>query len=670
MFKNLLSKISLRNRFLIASFIIVFIVSLLVISIIDFSLTNRLNFELRERGVLIAKNISLESSHYISSNDTLYLQILAEHTKKLDKDIEYIFLLDAGGNALVNTFGKRLPVEDAKSINILISEPGHEIKEIFTGKGYILDIAVPVSLESKEVIHVGMNEKRIKNETKKARRNVFALALVILLFVFVMVIIALDLIMKPVSRLTEAAEAVKKGNFEYRVNITSGDQLGGLGSAFNDMVEEIEWRDDNRVTINSILLLSLENTLFDEFLRRVLTRILAIPWLFLESKGAIFLFEDETNVLALKAQNGLSDSMLAACEKVPVGKCLCGKAAETGKVQFSDRIDDRHEIMYDAISPHGHYCVPIKYAHKTIGVLNVFVEEGHRYNKREEDALCAISDALAGVIVRKQAEDALEEAFLELKAAQTQLVQAEKWQSLGRLASGIAHEVKNPLAIMLTGIEYLTMLLNDNKEVMPTLEQIKAAVDRADNIIKGLLDFSRTSKLEITTQSLTSIVHNSLILMQNHFEKNHIEVVRDFKDDIPNIEVDLNKTDQVFVNLFMNAVNAMTEGGTLLVRIYAKQLLDIREYSGVGRRAGDAFKIGDTVAVVEIEDTGMGIPEHVLDKLFEPFFTTRRTTGGTGLGLSISKNIIDMHGGAIYIENKKESRGARVTVVFKTLSKY
>ncbi|MDP1853187.1 MAG: ATP-binding protein [Candidatus Omnitrophota bacterium] len=670
MFKNPLSKISLRNRFLIASFIIVFIVSLLVVLIIDFSLANRLKFELRERGVFIAKNISLESAHYISSNDTLYLQILAEHTKKLDKDIEYIFLLDAGGNVLVNTFGKTLPVEGAKSINILSSRQDYEIKEIFTEKGYVLDIAMPVSLESKEVIHVGMNENRIKNETKKVLRNVSVLALVVLLLVFVMVIIALDLIMKPVAKLIEAIKAVGEGKLERRVDIRSNDQIGGLASAFNDMIEMIEWHNDTQITVNSMLCLSLENTLFDEFLRRALNRILAIPWLFLESKGAIFLFENEPNVLTIRAQSGLSDSALAACEKIPLGKCLCGKAAETGKVQFSARIDSQHEIQYDAISPHGHYCVPIKYADKIIGVLTVFVEEGHRYSKKEEEALCAITDVLAGVIVRKQAEDALEEAFLELKAAQTQLVQAEKWQVVGRLASGIAHEVKNPLAVILTGVEYLTMLLNDDKEIMLTLGQMKNAVERADNIIRGILDFSRISKLDITVQELSSIVCNSLIFMENHFEKNHIEVATDLQKDIPNIEVDLNKIDQVFVNLFMNAVNAMPEGGTLLVRTYAKQLFDISEYAGVGRRAGDAFKIGDTVAVAEIEDTGTGIPEHVLDKLFEPFFTTRRTTGGTGLGLSISKNIIDMHGGAIYIENKKEGHGVKVTVVFKTLNKY
>ena len=146
-------------------------------------------------------------------------------------------------------------------------------------------------------------------------------------------------------------------------------------------------------------------------------------------------------------------------------------------------------------------------------------------------------------------------------------------------------------------------------------------------------------------------------------EKNKIVLVADYDKDGLDVDVDANKMDEVFTNLFMNAIYAMSNGGNLTVKTYRRKLTQCGE--DAGRRPNDIFRLNETVVITEIEDTGEGIPENVLDKVFEPFFTTRRSKGGTGLGLPIVKNIIDMHSGVIYIENKKEGRGARVTVILK-----
>ncbi len=426
---------------------------------------------------------------------------------------------------------------------------------------------------------------------------------------------------------------------------------------------ELQWHTDTQITINSIFRLSLENTLFDEFLRRALTRILAIPWLFIESKGAIFLIDKDTKDLILKAQHGLPKETLKSYEKVALVGCLCGQTTKTGKIQFVSSLDKQHTKISENITPHSHYCVPIKYANKLIGVLTVHVEEKHIRDKEGEEALMAIADALAGVIMRKRAEDALEIAFFQLKQTQNQLIQAEKMEVVGRLSSGIAHEVKNPLATILTATEYLKILLDNNKEATNTIDEILKAVERADNIIKGLLNFSRISKLEITATNLNSTVHNALILAHNQLAKYKIKLITDYAKDMPDIEADIDKIDQVFINIFMNAVYAMPKGGTLTIKTYTKKLNHRAE--GVGLKKNDPFKLGDNVAIAEIHDTGCGIPKDTLNKIFEPFFTTRRTNGGTGLGLSITKNIIEMHGGMIKIENRTDSQGALVTVMFK-----
>jgi signal transduction histidine kinase len=174
------------------------------------------------------------------------------------------------------------------------------------------------------------------------------------------------------------------------------------------------------------------------------------------------------------------------------------------------------------------------------------------------------------------------------------------------------------------------------------------AVLRADDIVKGLLDFSKLSKLDTALKNLNEVIGESLALVKHQLDRYHIEVVKDFGSNLPQVRIDRNKIQQVFVNLFMNAIYSMPDGGQLKIKTCARYPKD-----------------GPADIFVDIEDTGTGIPEDILDKIFDPFFTTRRDMGGTGLGLSIARTIINLHEGKIGIGNRKDCRGTKVTLMFK-----
>jgi len=160
---------------------------------------------------------------------------------------------------------------------------------------------------------------------------------------------------------------------------------------------------DIQTAIISLLSIPLKYSL-EEILKRSLDVVLSISWLGFESRGAIFLFDEKQNALVLKAQRKLPEPLQRTCALVPVGKCLCGKAAATKKIIFADHVDENHETSYEGITPHGHYCVPILSDDKLMGVLNIYVKEGHRREETEEDFLKAIANALALIIARKNFE--------------------------------------------------------------------------------------------------------------------------------------------------------------------------------------------------------------------------------------------------------------------------
>lgn len=249
----------------------------------------------------------------------------------------------------------------------------------------------------------------------------------------------------------------------------------------------------------------------------------------------------------------------------------------------------------------------------------------------------------------------------ELKDAQMKLIQAEKMESIGQLAAGVAHEVKNPLAIIQMGVDYLSSETGQDEVTGEVIGDIDDAVRRADTVIRGLLDFSRDKQLERTLGNINAVIDGSLRLVGHEMRQRNIEVKPHLATDLPDLELDANKLQQVLINLFMNAAHAMERDGELVV---VSQLKTLHSRDELSRDHDQRFNKGDTVVWVEVRDSGPGINEEDRNRIFDPFYTTKPVGEGTGLGLSVSRNIISLHQGSIDIRNRPEG-GAVVTMMFR-----
>jgi signal transduction histidine kinase len=291
---------------------------------------------------------------------------------------------------------------------------------------------------------------------------------------------------------------------------------------------------------------------------------------------------------------------------------------------------------------------------KLVGVLGVSRDITERRRAEEE------RDASDHALRKAMAE--LLKSHDELKSTQLILIQTEKMESLGRLAAGVAHEVKNPLSQIMLAADFLTNSIPEaDSTVSMVLDDIRQAVTRADTIVRGLLDFSAPSELSLRGQDLNAIIRQSLLLLKVELLGAHVEIETTLGEGLPLVEVDQNKIEQVFINLCANAVHAMPKGGTLSVKTTTRQLTESERDEGA--KVTDRLRAGDTVLVAEISDTGQGIPPGKLSVIFDPFFTTKPSGKGTGLGLTVSRKIVELHGGRLQIENRAEG-GAKATVIF------
>jgi histidine kinase len=240
--------------------------------------------------------------------------------------------------------------------------------------------------------------------------------------------------------------------------------------------------------------------------------------------------------------------------------------------------------------------------------------------------------------------------------AEQQLIQASKMATLGEMATGVAHELNQPLAVIKTASRFFIKKVKNNEPLLPHIlstmaEEIDSHVDRASRIINHMREFGRKADRKLDSISINEVLRNSLEIFSQQLKTRGIDVVWDLAETLPDVKADANRLEQVFINLLINARDAIEEK----VRDHPHQKGQKKIY--LASRHLDGF------VQVEVRDTGKGIPKTVIGKIFEPFFTTKEVGKGTGLGLSISYQIIQDFGGTIRAVSR-EGEGAAFIINF------
>ncbi len=228
---------------------------------------------------------------------------------------------------------------------------------------------------------------------------------------------------------------------------------------------------------------------------------------------------------------------------------------------------------------------------------------------------------------------ALNHTMYELDRRQNLLVESHKLRAIGNLTAGVAHELNNPLNNIILTAEVLKDSYKDlpEEELQDIAHDLVTQGERAQGVVKNLLDFARESETKTEYLHIETLIDETTQLAKNQIKLSKVELEEDIDKDLPPIHGDRELLKQVFLNLFINALDAMPGGGKLSVRV--------TEEKNTGFLS------------IRITDTGEGIPGHIMGSIFNPFFSTKPTSKGTGLGLAVSRGIVERHGGKIEVES-------------------
>ena len=263
--------------------------------------------------------------------------------------------------------------------------------------------------------------------------------------------------------------------------------IGEAVRRFN-LEDQLRWDHETQKVINWIMGLWFKDISLEELLERALERILSIPWLSLKTIGAIFLVEEDPEVLVMKKQIGLPESIREACSRVPFDRCLCGQAARTQEIQFVNPLEECRHDSAGVIHPHGHYCVPMLSEDRVLGVMNLYLQEGYQDDEKKKEFLQTIAKALVSIIERKRAEDVVRESEKQLRTLSAQLLTIQE-NERKRLAKELHDGVGQTLAAIKFGVENILKQV-EKKTARHAAKTLEATVKLSQNAIEEIRKIS------------------------------------------------------------------------------------------------------------------------------------------------------------------------------------
>jgi len=352
-------------------------------------------------------------------------------------------------------------------------------------------------------------------------------------------------------------------------------------------------------------------------------------------KASLYLLDDTKGIYNLKSTTGLDLDQFKEPSLSRIDPLVEELATRREGVVREELLIAREKADYRQTAERmaqleAEISVPIISKEKLIGILNLGNKSGREiYSNEDLELLSTLAN---------QAAIAIENARLyeNLKQSQNTLRRADRLSSLGLLTAGLAHEIRNPLVAIRTFTQLLPERYDDAEFREGFQGLALKEVDRICGLINDLLSFARPSRPNVAEESMNDVVDGIARILETEAKEKGVEITRDFGAKLPKVWIDREQMKQVFMNLILNAIQAMKEGGSIFIstRLTAK---DEAPHSG-------------QFVQVEVRDTGVGIPADNLDHIFDPFFTSKDE--GSGLGLSISHQIVQEHGGYVTVESR------------------